>query len=884
MILSICLCFGIIVPTVNADEVNGLDEKTIEVLYMAGIVDKTSFSNTELEKKVSRIEFVRYAAKLNKMADIKFDENYYADVADGTFQSLLTGFVKSNYISVPEDRMFDPNRIITKNEALKIAISILGYGNLAAFDGGYPLGYNKIAKKLNIDVNEMPEEMNEKSVFYLLAQVLEAPLCIPSVVTDYGIEYSKGSGETLLSEYHNIYKREGCLLSVGKVSLDGSAKDKDKIVVNKDAYFIDENEDITRLEMMLGDTVWVYYSENGDTDGNALYICEKNSTGNTKLVVDIKDFGGVSDEYVLTYYKGDKEKTCRLERNLELIYNGGTIKENQVEVMNKVKDTDNGYIMLLDIDEKAGYEYAIIKHYKDFYVSHMDAENMILYNGIDDSNVDLNDFDMLRLYNVEGQAVTFATVGLESVLSVARSIDDTMFEAIIEKNTINGTIAKINKKGKIVYVEINGTEYELAKQFANNQNVQVNLGGTFYMNKFGQIVYADFNAESAAYIYAFLLKGVIDESGMDDTLKIKYIDRDGNITVSDAADKVLVDGKKYDTCRKVLVAIPNSSVTKLEPQIARIGFDSKGCISKIDTKNSLDINTSDDMILTTVLDGTYIGYSNGGKSIGVNVFIDKNTTVFCLPELENLRNGNYEDSELSIMRYDDIVLYTFLDGATEAYRTKKDSAVEEALVCYGLKSGRNYNKNCSIVVYSDIVRVIDVSGIERTAIIGYVNGIEKTLIIQDSYVNTVKAMNLAEGDAFFYGYDNLGEINEIVLAYDASQGGVPYEQTGSTWNSISSYTNRGNNFNCEFMYVGYKDNNRVKGLLDLNKDYYNSDAATTIFSTLTIVDTSARDGHRIYAGTFDDIKSASAVGNENCDILLIMYAGWGNRDIVVYRQ
>ena len=51
---------------------------------------------------------------------------------------------------ISDSEYFRPNDVITSNEALKIAISALGYDFMALAQGGWPAGYASTASKLGI--------------------------------------------------------------------------------------------------------------------------------------------------------------------------------------------------------------------------------------------------------------------------------------------------------------------------------------------------------------------------------------------------------------------------------------------------------------------------------------------------------------------------------------------------------------------------------------------------------------------------------------------------------------------------------------------------------------------------------------------------------------
>ena len=103
------------------------------------------------DKEIARADFMQYIGRMLKIDENDTDvQQYFYDVpsdhfAYGTVNNLCKmGVIKQG------NGYFEPDRNITYDETLTVLVRMLGYGNIAELDGGFPNGYRKIALRLKI--------------------------------------------------------------------------------------------------------------------------------------------------------------------------------------------------------------------------------------------------------------------------------------------------------------------------------------------------------------------------------------------------------------------------------------------------------------------------------------------------------------------------------------------------------------------------------------------------------------------------------------------------------------------------------------------------------------------------------------------------------------
>ena len=97
-------------------------------------------------ENVKRSVFISYVMKCYLGYDASLPmpgiENPFADVTDKTeYANAISAAAYTGIISGVKGSNFRPEEFITKNEAAKVFVTMLGYGEHAERKGGYPSGY-----------------------------------------------------------------------------------------------------------------------------------------------------------------------------------------------------------------------------------------------------------------------------------------------------------------------------------------------------------------------------------------------------------------------------------------------------------------------------------------------------------------------------------------------------------------------------------------------------------------------------------------------------------------------------------------------------------------------------------------------------------------------
>lgn len=135
----ICLIISLLLflPTNSfaASDTVSLDENIINFLTELDILKKIKIS--DMSKNMSRAEFAAITVNAMNLQSTASDMNVFSDIAENKYASEICTLKNIGAVSSASDS-FEPDRDITKNEAIKILVSALGYNNFAQNEGGWP--------------------------------------------------------------------------------------------------------------------------------------------------------------------------------------------------------------------------------------------------------------------------------------------------------------------------------------------------------------------------------------------------------------------------------------------------------------------------------------------------------------------------------------------------------------------------------------------------------------------------------------------------------------------------------------------------------------------------------------------------------------------------
>ena len=889
LLLCLCLLMTTYIPVSASETLVKIDENDIGILKLSGIASKNVYAEEELLAEVTRAAFIGNAAKLIGLSDDKSGDEYYVDIADFREKNLINLFAKSGFLSVDEDRLFEPERTITDAEAVKIVIHMFGYGNLAQAMGGFPSGYMRLAKQIGLWEREYSSQLNMSEMFYLLGNALEIELSEPSDFRNDGtVIFGNANGKNLLSVYHNIYLTEGFMRAVGDFSIDDVSAGEGRTLIGSEFYKLG-GDMLYSAESFVGQWVTAYYKEDVNGVKTVVYLCDDKTE---YVEIEVKNIVELDKNYNLVYISGNKDKEYRIDRGATVIYNGEAETENHRELFGLFSPTSNGTAKLVDADDNGVFEYCIIKHYVDLYIDEVDSARGIIYNVQDNFSFTLEDYENVKLYNTEKDVISASDLRSGMVISYAASRNNKFFEGYVASELITGQIEKIKTENGIRLFTVNGTEYVILDSAVEDSNIGAGDLASFYINYFGQVSYI-VSGDANTYKYALLLRSEI-ETMFDSTLKLRYFREDGQMISSEVADKVEIDGKVYTDANRALLAIPKSTSAGVYPQMVRLCLDEESKIRYIDTAYCSPEYEDEEMSLletpARAKGATYnVNYIDGNyQLVAANLLVVKKTPIFCTPALSNLVSGNYSEDDFwlapQVERDATAVIYgvglTVAD--TIGYRVGKNTMAEGALLLYNRPRERAWSADNYLLAVTETGTKLDDEGLAKTFVSGYVYTKPKEYKIADDYVAQFNALGIDEGDVIAYGFNNLSEITEVRMIYDASQGGEPYTQEGSGWATGFQYDNTNvRGFECEVYYASSHEDKLLK-MWAKTSEYENGICDLIARAqNVTIVDLGAEPGNMVSVRPLADVRCADEVGADKASLVLRRTHWDSNKEIVV---
>lgn len=462
--------------------------KEQELLVAFDIIALNSYGEIDNAQEVTRAEFADICGKLlNINPSITADKAYFTDVTpDKWYAYTINVLAEQGIIAQSENRLFEPDRTITLNEAVKMLTCIMGYGDYAANNGGYPNGYISVAASQNIldGVSDKSGKLTKEMMSKLVYNALHANV-MKKNFDGYKTSYVIDENETLMSYYMNLYDDKGIVETVYGMSIKDTDVSDDQIIIDGINYYIGEIENAADY---LGYKLKFYYREEDDNSRTLVYIEPFKMAEFMIKSEDIEKFDGLGDK--LTYFEGDRRKTVKIASDATVIRNGAIVKENIDEAFN----IKNGEMKLVDGDNNGSYETIIIYDYETLVVNTFNQEKGLLTDAIDNQLIiDISNCDYISVFSENGEQLGLSAITKNSVVDIAYS--DSHAFIYVNSNNFEGKISGINDKEKEMTVD--GVSYKYLQKAFDRYLMKVSYTGLFKTNRFGEIAYFELKGSNS---------------------------------------------------------------------------------------------------------------------------------------------------------------------------------------------------------------------------------------------------------------------------------------------------------------------------------------------------------------------------------------------------
>ncbi len=556
ILLVFCMLQGF--TGVLAAEEKAADCQAVMLFKSLGITDDEFKS----EEYMTRAAFTALAVRAMGKDNMPVGEVSYKDVSsEDTYYNEIA--IADTLGIISKSDTFEPDKLITYEEAAKILVCILGYEYPAEQKGGYALGYISMAndKKLFDNLSfRMGANVSGAEGATMIRNAWESEY----MEYDFSEDGYTESDELYMNKYLDIYKSKGILTSDGILDFDNKKIADGKVKIDGTLY----KNSTVGISEYFGEEIVYYYKQTKDEDEGTLLYAEPSKSSEVLTVndEDISEKTTVS-EFVYTVRESDKSK--KLAADVKVIYNGkqefAYTREMLMPKVGKVKLIDNDGDDVADTVIVYDYETAVVNTYNS------GIKKIVLKFSAEPIDLDAYDFKYIEK---NGEKIGADALEEWDVLNVCKS--DKKFIAYVSNESVSGKITAVSNDADETTLTVDDEKAPLSEKFIEKSGeLKVGNKGIFYKDIMGRIVCVDYNSTSGRN-YSVILKARMEESA-GNTAIFKFLTKNNEKESAKGAEKIKINGTAYK---------PQAAVDKVNQigvyQLVVTDSNEKGEITKID--------------------------------------------------------------------------------------------------------------------------------------------------------------------------------------------------------------------------------------------------------------------------------------------------------------
>lgn len=693
IMLVCCMLCGFV--TAAAADTAQTDCQAVKLFKALNIVDETFKS----DEYMTRAEFVALAINAMDRGNMPYGETTYKDV-DAEHKYYKEIAIAQRIGVLNENDTFEPDTLVTYEEAAKILVCLLGFEPEAQHRGGYALGYINVAGDNKLFDNlsfKMGVNLSGAEGATMVRNAWESKYMEYDFTEDGYVK----SDNIYMNEYLDIYKSNGILTSDGIFDFENKKVPDGKVKIDNVLY----KNSAANLAEYFGEEIVYYYKQTKDDDVGTVLYAEPNKLSEITVIND-EDISTKTTVSEIVYTNArDVEKRIKLAPDVKVIYNGkqefAYTKEMLMPEVGKLKVIDNNGDDFADTVISYNYETVAVNNYNSgtkYIVLKFSAEPIAV-----------EDYDVLYIEK-DGIQITPDNLAEWDILNICRS--GNRFIAYVSNDSASGKITAMSNDAGDETLTVDDEEIPISKKFIEKSGeLKIGNKGIFHKDITGRVVCVDYNTTSGRN-YAVILQAKMEESASEKAI-FKFYTKRNEKESAYGADKVKINDTSYTPQKAV-----NEVLARGLYQLVSIDSNEKGEITKIDfaedktTDEEYKGYDSDKFTLDKKIDSTRF-YNN----TGAGCHITQDTIIFDIPE-----DRTNED----IYKFED---YTRIWGKDTTiknityYDLDKFNRVSCMVISdYDLETPpgqENVDLYDEIFIVSDVYPTIDSEGGTRTKVCGY---------------------------------------------------------------------------------------------------------------------------------------------------------------------
>lgn len=570
--------------TTFADMADNSAKNEVEILNGLGIVSEYENGLFYPDLPMVRGVFANWLAHFMTDEVPTATSNLFTDIDDYQYKDEICYLYDNGLLKLNEDCTFNPYSFITVREASAMVIRLLGYEQMTDYKGGWPSGYDNVARSLGLISGMAPNDyLRRGPAAKILYNAIDAEYLDASSVKNDNISYERKTG--ILGVLRNLYKGKDIVTATVFSGLTGDINVPDSsCFIGNEKFKL--GEDVS-VEHYLGvKCEYYYYSDDNGETKTLVYIKPSSKTEMLSLNSKDVDFTKITADKIIYKDENGKKKEISLNSTVNWIYNNKALDKDIEDIIKKASEF-KGTMRL--VDNGNGYETVYVENYKNIKIQSVNTATSSFSDAISGEN--WNFTNKTLLLSDGKQSVKLSKLSRGQLVELYLS-DDGEFAVVLTGETkLTGEATQITKKGKVV---INGIEYNLANECED----EIVLGVTtdFYLNRHNEIVYTEINSSTKAY---GLLDDVKEEN---DEVIFSIVTGTDKLNTFTAAKKIWFDGVRCEGYDEIKAKM--SGLSRYTVVLYRTNENKE--LEMIDTP--LDGNKDENDTLTTL-----ISYEDSGN-------------------------------------------------------------------------------------------------------------------------------------------------------------------------------------------------------------------------------------------------------------------------------
>lgn len=635
-------------------------------------------------------------------------------------------------------------KAISFDDAVRSLVNITGYRITVSTEDGNINGYIPVAASKgilkNVDI-KIGKDLTARDAAVMIYNALGIEV-LQSIYKGSKTEYKTFKDETLLYKYRNMRKDKGIVEANQYVSVDnGKTTGKNNVRISGEYYQDPHNA----VGDYVGYAIEFYYTEGRNSDELIINFAWKDVSKNDEIIIDRSNF--VDNEGRKIFYEvHSRERNEVIPATALIIYNGKAIYEYD----NTLFDFSNKDAVLLDNNSDGNLDVVIIQEGVDCYVSRVDTEHGIIYDGLSKEEIHINeDFERVRIYNDDGQEINSFAISESEVVTVYASADGELMDIYISKKQMTGKVEGRTESDGETYYTVSNEKYYPSQAFEKYMKNEIAVGVThdFYLNKKNEIVYV--KAVAGELSYGYLVESGV-ESGIEDKVWCRILAADGEFYSYNLKEKAKIDGKSYKKSEKYNELLST-------PQLIRYEIDEAKEITVIDTSTRGSGETADSLNSFGAKNQMSYNASLIGFDEKLKIDADKTLIFFC-------PNGREGEDGYGVSKAD--YLKSSEKYIVQGFSSSSKNCVAEAVVIDGdINNYKKVDKFSKSYIVKNVVWTLneDDEVVQKYTVFN--RATEYTIFCANEQVGTDE--DIHQGDIINAALNGKGQFCDIVKVYDA---------------------------------------------------------------------------------------------------------------------